>query len=225
MLDGIEVDKFLEENGLTVDEGYEFILNRTSECRLQGYYPQYFYDKKVPLILSELRIDQRRPSKKQRFSKIAEQPREQPEGKENHFRYSSGLLREWKLTSPNLKPKKKRINQDDSSIALATIAGCLLKKTVAYGGYIRWEKRYVVLSPEALKYTKSKDVTSAEAKWRVYPFTALITDACRIGQDGITLLIDGNVFGYPRILELRATTTADAKQWCEKLNTASRNHY
>merc|ERR1719162_167192 len=220
------VEEFLAAKGMSVDEGYDYIADRTSECRLQGYYPPYFYEKKMPLMHSELRIDERRPTKLKRFFNSKQiDAREVEQHKESH-RYSSSLLREWNsFTSPNLKPRKQRIKapKNDKS---RSIEGHLLKKTVGIGGMnVRWEKRYVVVSDECLKYTKSKDVTSMSAKWRVYPFTARVTNACKIGQDGETLIIDGRAFGYNRILELRATAAADAKVWCDKLNQAARNYY
>lgn len=88
----------------------------------------------------------------------------------------------------------------------------------------KWEKRYVVISDECLKYTKSRDVASASAKWRVYPFTARVANACKIGEDGVTLSIDGRAFGYPKLLDLRATDATDAQQWCDKLNQAACNY-
>jgi len=219
--DGDAVGMFLAANGLSVDEGYELIVGRTSECRLKGYYPSYFYDSKTPLINSELIIDRRRPSSLRRFSNPP--PDDKDTG--HSSRFSSSLLREWNsFTSPRLRPKKQKIK--NLGVASSAIEGCLMKKTAGYGGMnVRWEKRFVVLSDECLKYTKSKDIKSVETKWRVYPFTTQIANACRVAQDGITLIIDGNAFGYPRMLELQASNASDAKLWCDKLNTAARNHY
>jgi len=215
------VDEFLASKGMGVDEGYEYILNRTSECRKANYYPEYFYDNKIPVMDSELRIDARRPTKLKRFSM------ESPKGAENQppsVRYSSSMLREWNsFTSPPTKPRKQRVKEQDK---LRSIEGHLMKKTVGYGGMnIRWEQRYVVVSDECLKYTKSKDVASSAAKWRVYPFTSRVYNACKVAQDGVTLIVDGRTFGYPRVLELRAASAADAGRWCDKLNQAARNYY
>jgi hypothetical protein len=40
------VDDFLESMGMNVDEAYDYIVDRTSDCRLNGYYPPYFHGKK-----------------------------------------------------------------------------------------------------------------------------------------------------------------------------------
>lgn len=215
------IDQFLSANGLSVDEGYDLIVARTSECRLHGYYPDYFYESKVPFMNSELNIDMRRPAQKRRFS-VESQPTEDVE--KASARYSSNMLREWNSynTQP-LKPKKQRIKDDHET--KRSMQGYLLKKTVAYGGsFVRWEKRFVVLTDECLKYTKSKDVNSPDAKWRVYPFTTSANQCCRIGADRVTLIIDGTVFGYARIFELKSTTINDAALWRDKLNAAVQNH-
>jgi len=216
------IDQFLNSNGLTVDEGYDLIVGRTSECRLHGYYPDYFYENKVPFMSTELAIDMRRPAQKRRFS-IENQPSKDVE--KASARYSSNMLREWNSFNPQpLKPKKQRLK--DANESKRAMEGYLLKKTVAYGGsFVRWEKRFVVLTDECLKYTKSKDVNSPDAKWRVYAFAASANQCCRIGVDRVTLIIDGSVFGYPRIFELKSTTMSDAALWCNELNAAARNHY
>lgn len=222
MLDQDEVpsvDEFLAAKGMGVDEAYDYIVDRTSECRKANYYPDYFYENKIPLMDSELRIDARRPTKLKRFNTAT------PLGAENQapVRYSSSMLREWNsgFTSPPLKPRKQRVKNQDK---VRSIEGHLMKKTVGYGGMnSRWEQRYVVVSDECLKYTKSKDVSRSAAKWRVYPFTSRVTNACKIAQDGVTLIVDGRTFGYPRVLELRATSAADAEIWCDKLNQAARS--
>jgi hypothetical protein len=63
-----DVEKFLAAKAMSVDEGYDFVTSRMSDCRLTGYYPSYFYHNKVPLIRSELVIDSKRPTDKKRFA-------------------------------------------------------------------------------------------------------------------------------------------------------------
>ena len=66
-----DIDQFLNSNGWSLEEAYEYVANRTSNCRLGTYYPDYFHTKHVPFICSELKIDKNRPSCKQRFRAIA----------------------------------------------------------------------------------------------------------------------------------------------------------
>ena len=63
----LDVDDFLHQTHMSLDEGYSYVRERTSACRLDGYYPEYFYEDKSPLIRCELAIDHKRPPHKRRF--------------------------------------------------------------------------------------------------------------------------------------------------------------
>ena len=64
----LDVDDFLHQTHMSLDEGYSYVRERTSACRLDGYYPEYFYEDKSPLIRCELAIDHKRPPHKRRFA-------------------------------------------------------------------------------------------------------------------------------------------------------------
>lgn len=172
-------------------------------------------------------MDEDRPTSLKRYSRNVGDEKE-PE-KDSH-RYSTSLLREWNgfksSSSPSLKPKKEKIHPENDH--RRSIEGCLLKKTTGYGGIkVRWEKRYVVLSDDSLKYTKSKDASSSTSVWRVYPFTASApkNSACKVtGQDGCTLVVDGKIFGYPLTLEFKTNSAEAANQWKTRIDDAAKNY-
>jgi hypothetical protein len=174
-------------------------------------------------------MDEDRPASLKRYS-LKNNVGDEKEPEKDSHRYSTSLLRDWNgfksSSSPSVKPKKEKICQENDQ--RRSMEGYLLKKTTGYGGIkIRWEKRYVVLSDDSLKYTKSKDASSSGSVWRVYPFTASNpkNSACKAtGQDGCTLVVDGKIFGYPLTLEFKTNSADDANQWKTKIDDAAKRY-